>query len=404
MAELTKLHCIHLKTSFSQCTSISFARLIRKIKLISMTGYSIIQIILYIITCILGIAAIIPKLILEDKTKYSDKIILVGFIITLGLSILLELIRNQNDVEEKNEQLKKHKQYIDSLSLILGKSTIALQKSDSTLQSQQSLLNKNDSIINISNRTFFETQQVMLSTTDVLKKQNEQLANFEREKNPLFPMQIEITLRIPFTHESLTNKLPKLLEYKKCFEEGRKCDSSNISVNWVGKKERVYSIRFSKFENLLSDEHFMYRKNIHFRLQKNNPKNYDDIWTSPCLFQGTISENPTRTIISSHMEIDFEHKVVYINFISEGLTLDFPKTYSPIGLSDLTNNYLIVIPGNCSFDIYRIQLLIGKGPIIDLVNIITLSSDIIKINNTCKFYSHKITKNEILMSTKYSNY
>jgi hypothetical protein len=196
-----------------------------------MNPYTFIQIILYVFAGVLAVVAIFNKAGNEKNINRYDRICIIGIILTLGFSILLEVFKADDEKDKSESREAEHKQYIDSLTKIISKSDVLLIRTDSTLQAQSLLQKRTDSLLNITNGISGETQNVLNNTSSVIQNQKEDFANYSRDKNPLFPMKISLDMSIPFDKGDLSkNLLDSFYAYKKAFEEGAKY--KNVNAIW----------------------------------------------------------------------------------------------------------------------------------------------------------------------------
>ena len=140
-----------------------------------MNSYSFVQIILYVLASSLAVIAIFNKSPNPRTNKILNLSTVIFIILSLGFSIVFEVLKADDDRQKSESKEIEHKQYIDSLTKIIEKSDIILYKSDSTLKTQLFIQKKTDSILGFSNEISEETQNVLNHTTSVIKGQQEAL-------------------------------------------------------------------------------------------------------------------------------------------------------------------------------------------------------------------------------------
>jgi hypothetical protein len=367
-----------------------------------MNPYAFIQIILYVFAGILAVVGIFNKTGNDKSISRYDKIIIIGIILTLGFSILLEVIKADAERDSAASREQDHKQYIDSLTKIIAKSDVLLIRTDSTLGTQALLQKRTDSLLNITNEISGETQGVLNNTSSVMQNQKEDFANYGRDKNPLFPMKVSIDLSISFDEGDFSKRLlDSFYNYKKTFEEGASKEDNNVRAIWKEAERKISSISFygltktsiifQKYPSL----RFLNEKAIEIKLQTEPDESLSDAKKS-LIFAGFFSLSVMGDIGGkSWITIDYEKRQIYFNCEYDGITLLEPTKYKPIGTKDLYDNYIIVHPRQlCNYVIHSINMRGGNSNVYYSSSIIFSETDSRKIEN-CKYYFHKIKPEEV---------
>jgi hypothetical protein len=376
-----------------------------------MNGYSLIQILLYVFAGILAAIAIFNKSGDNKKITPPDKLIIIGIILTLGFSIVLEAMRADKEKEEAETRNKENKAYTDSLSKIISKSQVLLSKSDSTLLAQGYILSQTDSLLKISNEISGETQDVLTKTTGVIDNQQKDLRDSERERNPVLPISLFVYFKLPFqskTKESSANiskgAIDTLYMYKDYIEKGNQYDKSMVSIRHGSPKEGITSISFSNPDGypFIRQLSYLLREKPEYNIsvQKNIGVNSSSPeYKESLLFSALAGFTAFEETNIYSFTADFSQKQFIIMLHYRKLLIIEPKNNNLIGISDLINNYLIISPRVCTCNIELEQVRLNGGGSSSGYEIIFSSpkSQTVSQGNCCvDYYYHKIERSEIV--------
>lgn len=364
-----------------------------------MGGHSFAQILLYLFAAIVAIVAIYKPGGKKWNSLYTAISITLIFLILI-FSLLLEMFRYDDEKNASEKKEREHKQYIDSLSSIL-------KKSDSTLNTQAILQKRTDSLLIKSNEISKESQNVLLNTISVLDNQEKTFVDEERKRDPLFPMDLEITLKLSFDHEILKDVLDTFLYYKKVSESNIPYDKNRIEVNWSGDKEKISNIIFKDFERYFKYDVNTYNR-IEFILNKEfyvsvypefngNPEQL--LLKSTPVFRAITNKKFGAVHDISQLEVDYDNRIVYIITRFKKIIFINPLPKRPIGVADLINHYLVIFPsGLCNCELFKVRMEVGKTAYKSLVNLVMDKSNFYPWGKSgnCKVFIRKVGQNEIM--------
>jgi len=374
-----------------------------------MNSLSTIQIILYILTAISSVVALFNTFKNEDIKRSIKIVTVVLIIVSLGLSVVHESLKADKDQANSEKREQDHKQYIDSLSKIIS-------KSDSTLKTQDAIQKRTDSLLIKSNQMSEETQNVLSNTVSVLDNQEKTLEDEERKRNPLFPMDLEITLKLSLRHAFFKRVIDSIYHYKNSIENAKPYDKKDIQINWSGNTKKVSTLILRDFEKFIrrndeneNQEFYKYYSVLNFSimLYTNFSGDLNQLFKSIPIFYATTNKQVGAIHGVSDFEYDFESKTAYLIARFTKLTFLPPTPKGTIGVSDLFNHYLVFFAedGMCYSELIRINMEIGR-PIqrawIQL-NMDQSNSHTRGKNKDCKIFIKKIYRNEMMIPVQPSD-
>lgn len=306
--------------------------------------------------------------------------------------------RKQAKYEKSQDSLSKSQTVLtETQSKLLSLYQGNKEKTDTIvdLQMRNQIITNN--IVDIQKELQNKTEEVARLSKDIIESQTEIIAESDREKNPLFPMSVEIDISIPFSSNELGEKfIVALYKLKTVIENNELRDKKdiNITYNSDGKIKSIKVYKNNEILKLIQPIPVFKKKRVDIALQKE--KKYKLNGLKDPIFSFFASLDPMYSLGGGgYIEINYETRQLIFSISYSDVTIIEPRKNTSIGIIDLYNNYLVVEPKEINDYSITKLILSGKTEYSRYKVDIKLSEDEKNKLDNKVFFLHKIDENEI---------
>lgn len=260
-----------------------------------------------------------------------------------------------------------------------------------------------NNIVILQNELQEKTKEVAELSRNIIESQNELLAESDRQKNPLFPMMVEIDISVPFSSSELGEIfITSLYQLKSDIENNELKNKENIIIIY----DNDNKIKFLKIVNnpevirKIKPINIFRDKRVDIILQKESKYKNDGL--SDPIFMVIATLNSMYSLGGGgFLEINYEKKQILFSCNYNDVTIYEPRNITSIGIIDLHNNYLIVEPKEVNDYMITKFTLSGKTEYSRYQVNINFSEEERKKLNNRTYFLHKIDKKEIQQYRSY---
>lgn len=295
-------------------------------------------------------------------------LIIAASVITLVVALLAKI---KGDEKEKNLLMSQEK-LLDSQAELsrAQKSLFELSqsnndKSEKIISIQNIVQQKTEEIVEFQSRLQEKSDEVAVLNRRIISIQGEIIKDNEREINPLYPINFEMSFRIPFS----SNMIPpvKKVALNKIISEVQKNKNSGLYGFEVVLNQDSGEVNTIAINDPIGSNYngftfgFITSKAVKVMLFENSDDIFSETPTS-LIFSGFLSISHLIKNNSSNFILNLKENEIQANLNFEKMILTYPNKYLPTGYRDIINKYLVVSPFyDYNFDLISLNMYGGSG-------------------------------------------